>query len=135
RATILLAEDEESVRRYAASVLQQQGYVVLEAPDGEAALRVAADHAGRIDLLVSDVVMPRFGGRALAERLREARPALRVLFLSGYTDDAVMRHGIHTHEVAFLAKPFTPAALLDKVRAVLSAGSKSPSPLGGEGLG
>jgi CheY-like chemotaxis protein len=126
--TILLAEDEEAVRALTRRVLQSCGYTLLEAADGVEALRVAAEHGGRIDLLVSDVVMPRMGGRELAERLHGLHPAARVLFLSGYTDDAVVRHGVQEDQVAFLQKPFTPPALAMKVREVLDSapGARAP---------
>lgn len=119
--TLLLVEDDESVRAYTAFVLNSCGYRVLEAADGRDALRLAAGTPGQIDLLVSDVVLPHLGGRALAEELVAARPGLRVLFLSGYTDDAVIRHGVLKLEMAFLQKPFTPSALARKVRAVLDS--------------
>lgn len=83
---------------------------------------MARRHEGRIDLLVSDVVMPGLGGRHLAERLRALHPEARVLYLSGYTEDAVVRHGVSQEEVHFLQKPFSPAALARKVREVLDAG-------------
>ena len=92
---------------------------VLEAEDGESALRFVAQHQGRIDLVVSDVVMPRLGGRQLVDRLHAFRPGLKALYLSGYMDDTVLRHGVVDHHVAFLAKPFTPSALAAKVREVL----------------
>jgi CheY-like chemotaxis protein len=117
--TLLLVEDEEGVRTLAAYVLRDCGYEVLEARHGEEALRVAANHDGPIGLLVTDVVMPHLGGRELAERLKACRPETRVLFLSGYTDDAIVRHGILEAEVAFLQKPFTTTALARKVREVL----------------
>jgi CheY-like chemotaxis protein len=117
--TILLAEDEESVRRLAVQVLQSKGYRVLEACDGEEATWVAERHVGDLHMLVTDVVMPRLGGRELAERLAAERPGLRVLYLSGYADDAVVRHGVLEEEMAFLEKPFSPEALARKVREVL----------------
>jgi len=117
--TILLVEDEDAVRSLTRYTLQMQGYVVLEARDGEEALRVAEQHQGQIHLLMTDVVMPRMGGRQVAERLTQAQPALKLLFVSGYTDDAVVRHGVMASEVAFLQKPFTPSALTQKVRDVL----------------
>ncbi len=117
--TILLAEDEDGVRAFIKMVLQHCGYTVKEARDGYDAVEVAHNHSGRIDLLISDVVMPRLGGRDLAERIVQMFPGIKLLFLSGYTDDAVVRHGILEAEVAFLQKPFTPALLAAKVRQVL----------------
>ncbi|MFO0574512.1 MAG: PAS domain S-box protein [Polyangia bacterium] len=117
--TVLLAEDEDGVRTLARHVLCNCGYTVLEARDGEDALRLACLHIGRIDLVVTDVVMPRLGGRELAERMHERDPSVRILYLSGYTDDAVVRHGILEGEVAFLGKPFSPSDLAHKVREVL----------------
>src|SRR5581483_12281704 len=102
-------------------VLTSCGYTTLEAADGREAVRVAEQHPGRIDLVVSDVVMPYLGGRQLVEQLEALRPGLKVLLLSGYTDDAVVRHGVREAEYAFLQKPFTPTALARKVREVLNA--------------
>jgi PAS domain S-box-containing protein len=123
--TVLLAEDEDQVRALARLVLQRHGYAVLEARHGQEAIRVAGDHAGPIHLLVSDVVMPHVGGRELAERLAASRPTMRVLFMSGYTDDTVVRHGIRDAETAFLQKPFSPTALARKVREVLDAAPRA----------
>ena len=117
--TVLVVEDDAAVRALTRHVLQHAGYAVLEAVDGDEALRAAAGHPGCIHLLVTDVVMPGTGGRAAAERLAERHPGLRVLFVSGYTDDAVVRHGVLHESVNFLQKPFTPAALAWKVREVL----------------
>jgi two-component system cell cycle sensor histidine kinase/response regulator CckA len=121
--TLLLVEDEEGVRMLTRQVLQSYGYKVLDACDGAQAIRSAQQHQGPIDLVVSDVVMPGMGGRQLTERLAALRPAIKVLYLSGYTDDAVVRHGVLTAQTHFLQKPFTPAALANKVREVLDAGS------------
>ncbi len=118
-ATVLLADDEEGVRALARQVLESVGCAVLAAADGDEALRLAGQHAGRIDLLVSDVEMPGLGGRELAERLRAREPALRVLFLSGHTEDEAVRHGVLHEEAHFLSKPFSPAALAQKVRQML----------------
>jgi PAS domain S-box-containing protein len=114
--TVLLVEDEESVRRLAATVLRRAGYRVLEAADGEDALRVAASYAGEIALVVTDVVMPRLGGRELAARLRRTRPALPVLYLSGYAEEAVKREGVLDPGTRFVGKPFTADLLLAAVR-------------------
>src|SRR5581483_7980985 len=94
RETVLLAEDVGAVRTFLRQVLQLSGYTVLEASDGAQALWLASEYRAPIDLLVTDVVMPGLDGRGLAERLRAIRPALKVLYLSGYTDDAVVRHGV-----------------------------------------
>jgi PAS domain S-box-containing protein len=117
--TVLLAEDEREVRSLIGFTLRRAGYTVLEAADGAEALRLCARYRGAIRLLVSDVVMPHLSGRELADRLKALHPDLRVLFVSGYTEDAVVRHGILKEEVAFLPKPFTPEALTCKVRTVL----------------
>ena len=117
--TVLLAEDSAAVRTVANQVLTRHGYKVLEAVDGRSALEVGTRHEGPVHLLVTDVVMPEMSGRQLAERLKERRPALKVLFVSGYTDDAITRHGILEPGIAFLQKPFTPESLARKVREVL----------------
>jgi len=118
--TILLVEDEASVRSFAAHALRAHGYTVLEADSASDALRVAAT-ASEVALLVSDVVMPGMGGRELADTLRANQPALRVLFMSGYTDEEVLRHGVAGRVVPFLQKPLTQDALMQAVRAVLDA--------------
>ena len=117
--TILLVEDEDSVRELAAFVLGQQGYNVLTAPNGREGVRVARRHIGEIDLLLTDVVMPEMGGRELADCLRITQPKTRVLFMSGYAADDIVHRGVIEQQVNFLEKPFSPLALLRKVRDVL----------------
>jgi two-component system cell cycle sensor histidine kinase/response regulator CckA len=119
--TVLLVEDEDGVRGLTRHVLQRAGYVVLEAANGRDAVRAAQGHAGPLHLLVTDVVMPGMSGREVADAVRPLHPGVRVLFTSGYTDDAVVRAGVREAEVAFLQKPYTPSALTAKVRAVLDA--------------
>jgi PAS domain S-box-containing protein len=118
--TLLLVEDDDAVRALARFTLQQCGYTVLEAIDGEEAIRVATNHREKIHLLVTDVVMPGMGGRVLAEQLLTLHPEMKVLYLSGYTDDAVVRHGILHEEVNFLQKPFSTNALAHQVHNVLA---------------
>jgi len=120
--TVLLVEDEEGVRALARQALESRGYRVLEAADGEAALQLCREHIGEIDLLLSDVVMPRMSGRELRQRVAKLSPHTRVIFTSGYTDDAIVRHGVFQAESDFLQKPFTVHGLLRKVREVLDRG-------------
>jgi two-component system cell cycle sensor histidine kinase/response regulator CckA len=117
--TVLVVEDEASLRQIVRECLEEVGYTVLEAPDGLAALELAERHRGPIPLLITDVVMPGLGGRELARRLTEKRPDTKVLYMSGYTDDAVILHGVLTADMPFLEKPFTPGGLARKVREVL----------------
>jgi len=124
--TLLLVEDEEAVRALASRVLTGCGYRVIVASNGRDALQRASVEREPIHLLLSDVVMPEVGGRALAEHLALVRPECKVLFLSGYTSDAGIRHGVLEAEFAFLQKPFTPSALAQKVRAVLDAAPDVP---------
>jgi PAS domain S-box-containing protein len=118
--TVLVVEDEPGVRHLISEVLRSRGYTVLEASNGIEALRVASAHMGPMHLLVTDVVMPHLSGRALAEHLTSLRPALKVLYLSGHTDDTVLRHGVQ-QDAAFLQKPFSPDDLARAVRATLAA--------------
>jgi len=117
--TILLVEDEDVVRDLTCEVLEERGYTVLAARHAGEALLIAERHPGPIDMLLTDVVMPHMGGRELAQRVAPLRPGVQVLYVSGYTDDEVLRHGVMEAEVAFLQKPFTATALLGKVRSVL----------------
>jgi signal transduction histidine kinase len=119
--TILLVEDDESVRALTRTILRRYGYNVIDVPNGGEALLVCERHAQRIHLLVTDVVMPRMSGRELADRLSVVRPDLKVLFMSGYTDGAILQHGVLEPGKAFLQKPVTPEALGRKVRSVLDA--------------
>jgi PAS domain S-box-containing protein len=123
--TVLLVEDAEAVRAVARQVLERQGYTVLEAPQGNAALAIAAAHDGPIHLLLTDVVMPGLSGRQVADELTRLRPDMRVLYASGYTDDAVVRHGVLEAGIAYLQKPFTAASLTRKVRETLDGPAKS----------
>ncbi|MCL4301117.1 MAG: PAS domain S-box protein [Anaerolineae bacterium] len=117
--TILLVEDEEEVRNLVGRTLQGAGYTVLEARHGGEALSLAGQYQEPIDLLLTDVIMPQMSGRELAEQLTVFRPRMKVLFISGYTDDAVVRHGVLAAEVEYLSKPFSPSLLVSKVRQVL----------------
>jgi two-component system, cell cycle sensor histidine kinase and response regulator CckA len=119
--TILLAEDDDMLRPLAKGLLEKLGYKVLEARNAEEALATARDRSGPIHLLVADVVMPGRSGRELARQLAETRPATKVLYVSGYTDDAIVHHGMLEPGLHFLQKPFTPAVLARKVREVLDA--------------
>jgi two-component system, cell cycle sensor histidine kinase and response regulator CckA len=119
--TILLAEDDEMLRPLSKGLLEKLGYTVLEAENTERALHIAGAHSGPIHLLVADVVMPGPSGPELARRLARTRPDTRVLYVSGYTDDAIVHHGMLEPGLNFLQKPFTPAALARKVRDVLDA--------------
>jgi PAS domain S-box-containing protein len=119
--TILLVEDEPGVRQLVREMLNRLGYTILEAGGGAEALRIFAQHQGAIDLLLTDVIMPQMSGRDLAQRLRTVQPALKVLYISGYTDDMLAHHGVLEPNVYLLPKPFAPDELAKKLREVLDA--------------
>jgi CheY-like chemotaxis protein len=124
---ILLVEDAERVRAVVREILEMQGYEVIEARHGAEALMLEAGHKGPIHLLITDVVMPEMSGRELAQRLVTLRPEMGVLYISGYTDDAIVRHGVLEAGMALLPKPFTPDALAAKVREILDTPRSSPT--------
>jgi CheY-like chemotaxis protein len=120
--TLLVVEDEPAVRHLANNVLENQGYTVLRATNGRDALRVVREHRGSpIRLVITDVIMPQMDGQVMAEWLKSRFPDLKILFTSGYTDDAIVNHGVLEPGVAFLAKPYSPATLTRKVREMLDA--------------
>ncbi|MBI4247051.1 MAG: response regulator [Candidatus Rokubacteria bacterium] len=129
--TILLVEDYDDVREIVREILTEQGYTLLEAADGDRALQLSRGHPGPIHLLLTDVVMPGMSGGKLAEQLSATRSEMRVLYVSGHTDDVIVRSGVLHGDQAFLRKPFTPLGLARKVREVLDA--RSPKPTGGHG--
>ena len=116
---MLLVEDEHSVRQVIGQMLSRHGYTVIEAEAGDIALERVAAHPEPIDVLVTDVIMPRMSGKELADALTAARPEVRVLFMSGYTDDLIARHGVLEPGIAFLQKPFRLAALVAALRRLL----------------
>ena len=118
--SILLVEDEDAVRALVRTILETRGYAVIEAPNGRAGLKLCETHAGKIDLLVTDVVMPEMGGREFAVAAVKLRPGLKVVFVSGHTQDVILKEGIQ-HGEAFLQKPFDPMQLAQKVRDTLDA--------------
>ena len=117
--TILLVEDEDSVRRLARRILHHRGYRVLESRDGKEALELATHHPGKIDLVLTDVIMPEMSGRGLVERLRAVRPTAAVVYMSGYTADDVVRRGLFEPGSKFVQKPFIPDELLNVIREML----------------
>ena len=125
--TILLVEDEKALRKLQKRILSDAGYRVLEASDGAMALRVAADQVGELDLVLTDVEMPTLGGRGMVAELNELSPGIRVLFMSGYTDNEILRRGIGTSETQFLQKPFTAEELKAAVQTALAKPSQAPA--------
>ena len=119
--TVLVVEDESGVRRLTCEILKMGGYKVIDAPNGADALAICARRSAEIDLVLTDVVMPGMSGRELAQQVGERWPAMRVLFMSGYTEDTVVRRNVAEGEIPLVQKPFTPAALLDKVRTTLDS--------------
>ena len=123
--TVLLVEDDEIVRRLVREALVRAGYKVMDTSDPIEARRLSENYRGTIHLLVTDVVMPKVSGRELADELRGRREAMKVLYMSGYPDSAIVNAGILHKEVSFLQKPFTPAALTEKVREVLEGSGRT----------
>jgi PAS domain S-box-containing protein len=121
-ATVLLVEDESGIRRLLQGLLTSQGYKVLTAPDGESGLAVGSSYNGTIDLLLTDVIMPKLSGAEMAKRLSEKHPRLKVLYMSGYTDESIVQHGVLEQGAAFLAKPFKPQMLVERVQHILAMG-------------
>jgi two-component system cell cycle sensor histidine kinase/response regulator CckA len=119
--TILIVEDETAVRTLTSRILQDRGYKVLEAAEGNKALRIAGEYSGEIHIVVTDVIMPGLGGAKLVSSLEAERPGLKALYISGYTDNAIVHHGILDSHIAFLQKPFTVESLAKKVRNVLDS--------------
>jgi len=119
--TILLTEDEESIREFVLDILEEYGYKILEAEDGEKALELAKSYPQHIDLLLSDVVMPTMNGQQLAEALKDCHPETKVMFMSGYTEDTAIQKGILELKTGFLQKPFTANDLITKVRKILDS--------------
>jgi DNA-binding NtrC family response regulator len=127
KETILVAEDDDQVRDLAVAILQACGYVVLELEHANDAERVCQDHGEEIDLLLTDVVMREVSGPELARRVQKVRPEIKVLFMSGYTDSAIVHQGVLDPGIAFLPKPFTPSTLAGRVRQVLDDGVRVSS--------
>ena len=125
--TILVVEDDEVVRKLTCQALRRYGYLVVEAANGGEALLSCERHPETIPLMITDVVMPQISGPELAARLRQLHPEIHVLYMSGYTEDAVVRHGLLDEPISFLQKPFTPSALVHKVRDILDQQTDPPA--------
>ncbi len=121
--TVLVAEDDRTLRTLISTTLRQAGYTVFDAAEGAQAVDIARAHAGRVHLLLTDVVMLGMNGRTLAEEVTSIDAATRVLFMSGYSDETVVRHGVQTRSASFIRKPFSMDGLIAKVRETLGAGS------------
>jgi CheY-like chemotaxis protein len=117
--TVLIVEDDDSLRKLAQKFLQSYGYRVLAAENGEDALRISKEHEGPIDLLITDVVMPKMNGKETAERLQPLYPRMKIIYMSGYTDDSIVHHGVLAPGLNFIEKPFSPKGLACKMREVL----------------
>ena len=133
RETILFVEDEPDLITLGRTVLEEYGYKVLTAANGAEAIEIATRSEGPIDLIVTDVVMPGMGGRELVERLREKNPNVEALFVSGYTRDTVLLHGVEEEEFHFMEKPYTPQSLAQAIHEILSAVRKAEELRGGPG--
>jgi len=129
--TIMVVEDDEAVRKLVRDTLEKQGYRLLVAASGPEALSIAERFDGPIELLVTDVVMPQMSGKQLAERLKVVRPQTQILFISGYTESAIVQTGAQGDSSRFLQKPFTPSMLSRAVRELLDKAHKAPSPKAG----
>jgi CheY-like chemotaxis protein len=123
---VLVVEDDPGLLRLVKLTLVGHGYAVLGAADGDEAMAIATDHDGEIDLLLTDVVLPGPGGRDVARGIRELRPDIEVLFMSGYAENFVIHHGHVDADVALLVKPFTPAQLLRRAHEILAPGRPRP---------
>ena len=121
--TILIVEDEEEVRKLAGKILERQGYRILEASQGDDALRISERHGGPIDLILVDVIMPGMSCSELSKHLKSPHPKMKVLYMSGYTDNAIVRHGVLEKGINYIQKPFTMEGLARKVREVLDKDS------------
>ncbi len=122
--TVLIVEDDDGFRKFAQEVLLLHGYRVLDAENGEEALKIGKEYEGPIHLLLTDVEMPKMGGREAAERLQPLYPEMKVIYMSGYTHNAIVHHGILEPGLNFIEKPFTPESLERKLREALDAGQR-----------